>query len=350
MIFTVMRLLRRAIRRPSSLVRVFSLLTVVVTYGATGFMFFEIADKPSLTWSDAFWWTIVTLTTVGYGDFAPASAAGRFFVALPLMVFGIGLLGYVLSLAAAALVESRSRDLAGLGTMKLEKHVVIVNMPNLGKLERLIEELRHTTSLGPTTEVVLIDEELAQLPPELAERGVRFVKGNPARDETLSRAAVKNAAFAIILTKRPGDPHCDDQATAIVLAVEGHNRTIRSVVECVDPAMEELLRKAGSDSIVCTARFDNHFLVSELLHPGAQDVIDHLLSTVRGGQQLFMTPVRRTGATFEAVSKSCLELGHLAIGVKRDSRVQLNTPRDEVVAPDDLVITIGAQPLAFATS
>jgi voltage-gated potassium channel len=347
-IFVLMRHLQRAIRRPPSPMRVGVLLAAVIAYGASGFMFFEIAAKPGLTWADAFWWTVVTLTTVGYGDYAPASASGRFFVALPLMVFGIGLLGYVLTLAATALVESKTRELAGMGTMKFDKHVVIVNMPSLGKVERLLDELLHTTGLGPRTDVVLIDEELAQLPIELAERNVHFVRGNPARDETLARAAISTASFAVVLSRRAGDPHSDDQAVAVVLAIEAHNRAIHSVVECVDPSMEELLRKAGSDSIVCTARFDAHFVVSEILNPGAQEVVDHLLSTIHGGQQLFMTKVARPGVTFGELSKTCSQRGHVAIGVKQDGKLRLNAALDSVVREGDLVVTIGAKGLDLA--
>ncbi len=46
----------------------------------------------SMTFEDALWWSIVTCTTVGYGDISPSSGIGRI-VAVILMIFGIGLLG-----------------------------------------------------------------------------------------------------------------------------------------------------------------------------------------------------------------------------------------------------------------
>jgi voltage-gated potassium channel len=333
--------LRRTIRHPPSAVRIGALLASVVAYGSAGFMYFELSAKPDLKWTDGFWWALVTLTTVGYGDYFPTSTGGRFVVALPLMVFGIGLLGYVLSLAAAAIVESKTRELTGAGKMDLENHVVIFNVPSLGKIERLLAELLHPIALGPSVPVVLVDEDLAQLPVELSSRGVRFVKGNPARDETLTRASIDAAQHAIVLSKHPGEPHSDDQAIAVALAIEARTRKVKTTVECVDVETEELLRKTGCDSIVCTSRLDAHFLGSEVLHPGAQEVAEHLFSAVAGSQQLFITSLPSPKGTYADVVELCTSKGHIAIGVRRTGRIQLNAPPDFAMKAGDAVVTIG---------
>jgi voltage-gated potassium channel len=101
-------------------------------------------------------------------------------------------------------------------------------------------------------------------------RGLMFVRGNPTRDETLTRAAVDTAATALVFSKKPGDPHSDDKNIAITLAIEGRTPKVQTVVECVDFSAQELLKKAGCDGIVCTSRFDAHFLNHELLNPGVQ--------------------------------------------------------------------------------
>lgn len=59
---------------------------------------------------------------------------------------------------------------------------MVFNYSGLAKVERIIEELHLDPAFNKSTAIVLIDEVLDQLPPELIKMGVDFVRGNPARD------------------------------------------------------------------------------------------------------------------------------------------------------------------------
>jgi voltage-gated potassium channel len=67
------------------------------------------------------------MTTVGYGDYFPTTAYGRYLVAIPVMFVGIGILGYLLSVMATALIESKSKELKGMTDLCVESHVLVVN-------------------------------------------------------------------------------------------------------------------------------------------------------------------------------------------------------------------------------
>ncbi len=67
---------------------------------------FRFEASPIKTVSDALWWSLATVTTVGYGDIVPATALGRI-IGMFLMVVGIGVMAALISQVSAALVESR---------------------------------------------------------------------------------------------------------------------------------------------------------------------------------------------------------------------------------------------------
>jgi voltage-gated potassium channel len=67
----------------------------------------EHADASITSGRDAFWYSIVTITTVGYGDVYPVTAGGRI-AATFIMIAGVGLIGALASLLAAVLVGGDS--------------------------------------------------------------------------------------------------------------------------------------------------------------------------------------------------------------------------------------------------
>ena len=100
--------MKNVLKNPPVPMRLFILIAAVLLYGTSGFLYFELSGNPELTWLDGLWYTVVTMTTVGYGDFFPKSTGGRFLVGWPVMIFGIGLLGYALSVIATVLITAKN--------------------------------------------------------------------------------------------------------------------------------------------------------------------------------------------------------------------------------------------------
>jgi voltage-gated potassium channel len=343
----IQRFMRDVLRQPSMGLRACLLLAAVLLYGSSGYLYFEGPDNPDLGWQDALWYSLVTLTTVGYGDFFPKTAGGRFLVGVPLLVLGVGLLGFMLSVVATALISARNKEAKGMNPVRSAQHVVVIHFPGSERLLRLIDELVHDPMIGPDARFVLVDQELDELPPGLADRRVHYVRGDPTRDDTLVRAGIDRAAHALILLRPGAGVAADAINVAVTLAIEARARHVNTVTECADPGTEELLRKAGCDRIVCAGRFDSLTMSQELLNPGAQDIIADLMSTGEG-QQLYLTPLRLApGTSMTLLQQHAAHHGHVLLGVQRGGVNHLNPGDEFELAADDKAITMGAQRVAL---
>lgn len=99
----------------------------------------QAPDATILTFGDALWWAFVTITTVGYGDFAPLTFEGRL-IAVGLMLGGIALLGVVTATIASWIVEKVAKQDAATQSVTVA-HVRVLEA-KVDELRELILELR----------------------------------------------------------------------------------------------------------------------------------------------------------------------------------------------------------------
>lgn len=90
----------------------FSVVSIILFYiSAVGIYYFENAVQPE-TFSSIFsslWWSVVTLTTVGYGDAVPITIGGRIFTFIILMI-GLGIIAIPSGMISSALTEARDLE------------------------------------------------------------------------------------------------------------------------------------------------------------------------------------------------------------------------------------------------
>ena len=87
------------------------------------------------TGSDAFWWAVVTMTTVGYGDYVPVTFAGRI-TAMVLMTFGIGIVAVLTSVMASRLVGLQDDQGDGAAMVRQENALIRAELAELKELLR----------------------------------------------------------------------------------------------------------------------------------------------------------------------------------------------------------------------
>lgn len=317
------------------------LTLAILVYASSGFLFFEIEKRPDLSWADAIWWAVVTMTTVGYGDLFPETVGGRYLIGFPTMLFGISILGYLLSVVATYLIEARAKELKGMGEANYEDHILIIHYPGESRALAVVQELR---SDPKTAEVplVLIDAHLEELPQRLIDYGVRFIRGAPTDTETLERAHFGQSRHAIVLAGNQLNPESDHHTLAVVLTIEKLHSKVVTTAECVDPKHVELFHRAGCDDVVCLAKMSSNLIVQEALDPGVQQVLQEITSNTFG-QQVYVVPIDKVSpAKYSALIEHFSGKNTLLIGLLRERRAHLNPGADEELKPGDRAICIAS--------
>lgn len=330
----------------------------ILMFGTTIYMVEHRLNDSVKTLADGYWWAIVTLTTVGFGDIAPVTAVGRVIAAI-LMVIGMftlalfaGLVGHTL---LGVIMTIRQEEFRMGGEFN---HLVVCGYDPEGR--QLLRELVHEVGRTFAGRLVVFarGERPLDLPTEFA-----WVEGNPTKESELGKVRMGHAAVVIIVGSRAVSPAQADALTILTAftirtfmrkaeATARRARPLYVIAEVLDSENVEHAHAAGCDEVIETTRLGFSLLAHATAMPGTAEIFSEVAA--RGSQSLYVGVTDLSAhedRTFGAIARELKEQHDLMlVGVREagGGEHRLNPPADLELNLDDQLLYFAERPILTA--
>lgn len=306
-------------------------LTVLIVIGTFGY--YAITENESLF--DCFYMTVITLTTIGFGEIIGIedNVPARLFTVF-LAFSGVGFLSYFISTVSAVLIDGTLKE--NFKIKKMNKSLIDISghyiVCGLGR--NAVHLLNSLISSGGKIVAIDIDNQVLN---EMTEKypQMLYVHGNASDDIILEKAGITRAKGLFASTS-------DDSLNLVIsLSARRLNPEVLIVGLCNDHSNIEKLKIAGADSVVSTNLISAQRLVSEMLRPAATEMLDLLQDSSKSGLNLeqFELNEKFEGQTIGDLLYSDLKEIHL-VAIKTEGKIYFRPPDDFKVSKGDTAIII----------
>lgn len=294
---------------------------------------------------DAFYMAVITISTVGFGEVAPLSAAGRLFISLMILV-NIGVVAYALATFSYYVIEGKLFELMEKNYMQarvdsLSGHTIICGFGRYGR-----EVARHLIEQGQ--DFVVIEENLEKLElPEFEQIEILYVDGDATHDEALKEAGILRAAGLITALND------DSDNLFIVLSAKELNPDLRIISSAHQSRSRQKLIRAGASHVILPEQIGGFYMATLISKPGAVEFFSYVTNEL--DSDIGFEEIRYDQLPEAMQGKSIMEMhlrvnsGVNVIGHRLSSgKYEVNPGPESVLAPGDSFITVGSQPQILA--
>ena len=317
--------------RTTHLVIVILLAMFLVGLGTAGYMVIE-------DWNvlDSLYMTVITLSTIGYGEVNPVSQTGRIFT-LVLIVMGVGFFLYVIGNVVQFLVEGRIRLV--LGRHKLDKqigqlnnHYIVCGYGRMGRaLCRYLIQKR--------LKFVVVEKNEDRIPVMNTDH-VLYVAGEATIEENLHKAGIKRASNLIATLGTDADN------VFLVLLAKGLNPDLYVVARASQNASKKPLYTAGANVVVSPFDVGARRMAHAILRPNVIRFLEYAFADEDTDIHIEEIPVAESSMLVGVpLMESGIRQDHnlmiLSI-IKADGEMVFNPSADTIIRSDEKVIAVGS--------
>ncbi|MGN4821870.1 potassium channel family protein [Bacillus cereus group sp. MYBK139-2] len=302
-------------------------MTFVVMLGTLGFMTIE-----EISLFQAFWMTMITVLTVGYGDAVPITQAGKVF-ALLIIPVGVGIVTYAIGVVAAMIIEGNlfhavRRKKMDKQIAQLQNHIIVCGCGRVGL--QVVHELQEKK-----IPFVVVDKDESVLEKEK----LLYVHGDATEDQVLHHAGISKAAGLVAIVAN------DAENVFITLTARGLNDAIKIVARAEKPETEDKLKRAGANKVINPSSMAGIHIAKGIANPLTVHYIDTVLY---GVEQSFVIEEIAVGEGSILASKSLLEsdvrnqFDVTILAILRNGNVIHNPTGQEKLQEHDMIIVFGS--------
>jgi voltage-gated potassium channel len=306
-------------------------IAAVLLGGTIGFVLIE-----GYPWFDAFYMTLITMTTVGYMEVHSLSHAGRVFNSF-LMLFGVSILFLAVGAMTQTVIELELNQYFGkrrTRTMiaKLENHFILCGFGRVGR--GAAEELRHAGA-----PFVVIDNREDRVERAM-NSGFLAVLADASRDETLHEVGIDRARGLIATLASDADN------LFLILTAKTLNPNLQLTSRVSEETSEAKMRRAGADYVFAPYTSTGHRMAQALLKPHVMQFLDFTTS-MNVGLNVGLEQVRvEPGCKFLGQTLRDLEIrretGVIVLAVRRPTgEMFFNPPPESRLQAGDHLIAMG---------
>ncbi len=309
-----------------------SILALIFAGGTLGYRLIEGAG-----WWPSFYMTIITLTTVGYGEVFPLSRAGEAFTVV-LLLAGLGLLLLVATEVARSVLAGELRQLLGQARRsrmidRLSGHEIVCGWGRMGRA--VAEELER----GGRPFVLV--ERAPEKVRRLQELGANVVAGDATSEAVLRAAGIARARGLVACLND------DAHNVYTVLTARALNPALFIVARATEEGAEARILQAGADRAVNPYHLGGMRLAHMLLKPAVVEFLDTSLGSSGNELQLEQVPVPAASAV---AGRTLAELdlrrstGIAVAAVRRGATLFPNPEASLRLEAGDVLVVLGTPP------
>lgn len=307
------------------------LLILVLIIGVFGFKI--ISD---FSWLDAVYMTVITVTTVGFGEVQPLDQESKLFTII-LILTSVIIVGYALKIITEYIISKN--DINELKQKKMQKkidalsdHVIICGYGRNGK-----QAANKLATYHRDFVVIEKDEQVTQ---KHKDTSTLFILGNANEDEVLVRAGINRACC--LISALPND----SENVFVVLSARQMNPDIRIISRASQETTYSKLKLAGANNVILPDRIGGDHMASLVVVPDLLEFVDNL--SIIGNQSINIEEVAVEQLYDTSKQKTILELdlrkktGCNVIGYKDENgNYHINPEADQKLVPGSKVIVLG---------